>query len=173
MKRLSTAEIFWKDTLELVIEGNGDTLLGVPSELFDIMELNDEHSQMPVWQRNELESDLRELSSFWGEERDLCASQVLINALSSTHVTKKGLDTICSVLSRCSVATPAGGVRITGEVRDVSREGAAEGAREDELRGGVIPEKEMIAVKPSEIYALLDGSIVSQQEAKRCASMIM
>lgn len=174
MKRFSTAERFWKDTLELVIEGNGEVMLGVPSELFDIMELNGEHTDMPVWQKNELESDLRELSSFWGEAQDLSASEVLINALSSTYVGDKALDTISEVLAKCTMVTPSNGVRISrqdkekGVRKDMEPEPEANAVGSEPETGGPCE-----SIKPSEIYEYLNNTIVSQDAAKRCASMIM
>lgn len=174
VKRFSTAERFWKETLELVVDGNGDVMLGAPSELFDIMELNNELSEIPVWKKKELESDLREISSFWGDEKDLSASDVLISALSSTLITQKAVDSICGILARCSMVTPTGGIR-------VRRDDAGMSHAEDHF-ADADPEKEreksaadegMNYVKPSEIYEYLSGCIVSQDAAKRCASMIM
>ncbi|MBO4359619.1 MAG: hypothetical protein J5822_01955, partial [Eubacteriaceae bacterium] len=174
MKRFSTAERFWKDTLELVIEGNGEVMLGIPSELFDIMELSGEHSRMPLWQREELESDLCELSSFWGQEKDLSASDVLINALSSTLVTQKALDSLSQVLAECTMVSPSGGVRMRGKIDDVRAGVIPEtGMRKDEGPAQSLMHESEGCVRPSEIYEYLRESIVSQKAALRCASMIM
>ncbi|MBO7700255.1 MAG: AAA family ATPase, partial [Eubacteriaceae bacterium] len=74
--------------------------------------------------------------------------------------------------ARCSMVTPTGGVR-------VRRDDAGMSHAEDHFADAE-PEKEksaadggMNGVKPSEVYEYLSGCIVSQDAAKRCASMIM